>query len=192
MTENASKMINTKILELYTDDIVFTDFWDRSPSIDRIPHIQLPRWADLFVILPATADIIGKAANGIADDLLSTAIVAYNGPIVFVPAMNQNMWNSKAVQRNKKLLEEDGHCIVPPSEGGLALGTGERDAVGPSIQSVLTHLKYVRMKQLRNAYWEDAIKEKPLTPMEKAKLDLEKKRQTIQNKKLEFTQKSSQ
>lgn len=179
VTASASRMLNLQVLELYTDDRVFTDFWDRSPSVNRMPHIQLPRWADLLVILPATADIIGKAANGIADDLLSTVIIACNKPIVFVPAMNQSMWNSKAVQRNKRRLEDDGHYVIPPNEGALAVGTGERNAVSPSIDLVLMHVRHIRMKQLRNEYWEEAVKEKPLTPMEKTKIDLEKKRQQI-------------
>lgn len=191
-TKNASLMLNSQILSLFTDDRIFTDLWDTSSSVNRIAHIQLPRWADCFVILPATADIIGKAANGIADDLLSTAILAYGKPIVFAPSMNSIMWYSKVVQRNKKRLEDDGHHIIPCNDGALELGTGEHDGVSPSIQSVLIHLKHVRMKELRNAYWETALKERPLTPMEKAKLDIEKKRQTIQAKKQELAQKTTE
>lgn len=166
MTQNATRMIDPKTVELYADDRVFVDFWDRSPSVQRIPHIQLARWADLFVIVPATADIIGKAANGIADDLLSTTILSYTGTIVFVPAMNKSMWQNKALQRNRRLLEEDGHYFVPPEEG-VALGTGEREAVSSFPESVLTHLQHVRMKQLQRDYWEEATSTKPLTPAEK-------------------------
>lgn len=167
MTVNATHFVDPKTLELFIDEHAFIDLWDQTSSIRKVPHIELSRWAELFVVVPATADIIGKAANGIADDLLSTTMLSYRGTIAFVPAMNISMWRSKALQRNIKTLEEDGHYIVSPDVRGLAIGTGEQDAVSSVPDTVLLHLKHVRMKQLRNDYWQEATREKPLTPMER-------------------------
>lgn len=171
MTPNAAKVVEPNTVELFSDDHVFIDQWDQSSTISRIPHIQLTQWADLFVVVPATANIIGKAANGIADDLLSTAILSYPGAIAFVPVMEVSMWQSKALQRNIKSLEQDGHYIVPPTTGGFAVGTRENDGMSPVIETVLLHLKQMYMKQLRNEYWDDATRERPLTPMEKKQQD---------------------
>ena len=92
--------------------------WDAS-----IKHIEWAQSADLVVIAPATANIIGKMANGIADDALSTFIMAVKAPIMTCPAMNSNMYQSAAVQRNMAQLRRDGHTILEPDEGDLACGT---------------------------------------------------------------------
>jgi phosphopantothenoylcysteine synthetase/decarboxylase len=116
------------------------------------------------VVLPATANILGKAAHGIADDLLSTAIVSYAGPIVFAPAMNPTMWASPSVQRNVNTLTADGHYVVPPGRG-VSLTTGDWDlGLGPSPDTIVPHLKHVRMKTLKEGYWDEATREKPLSP----------------------------
>jgi len=167
MTPSARRMVQEETVRLYTDDRVFTDLWDRSDSIDRAPHIQLTRWADLFVVLPATANVLGKAAHGIADDLLSTAILSYSGTIVFAPAMNPAMWESKAVQRNVAILKTDGHYIVPP-EPALSVTSGDWDlGLAPSPETLLPHLKHVRMKALKTEYWEEATRERPSTPAQR-------------------------
>jgi phosphopantothenoylcysteine decarboxylase / phosphopantothenate---cysteine ligase len=151
MTANATRIISPKVVELFTDDQVFIDPWDRSPAVERVPHIQLTQWADLFVILPATANIIGKAANGIADDLLSTAILCSTDPVVFVPAMNVAMWENKALRRNVQLLERDGHHIISPDSPAFAVGSQQPDAVTPKPETVLHYLEQVRIKLLREA-----------------------------------------
>jgi phosphopantothenoylcysteine synthetase/decarboxylase len=160
-------MVEPRTIELYTDDRVFIDLWDRSATVDRIPHIQLVLWADLFVVVPATADIIGKAANGIADDLLSTAILSSPKPVIFAPAMNRVMWESRVVQRNIRTLRQDGHYVVPP-ENAMSVTSGEWDqALTSSPDSILPHLQHVRMKELREGYWEEATSTKPQTPAQK-------------------------
>ncbi|HLG65474.1 MAG TPA: flavoprotein [Ktedonosporobacter sp.] len=151
MTQNAAQIVSPKVVEFFADDRVFMDYWDQSPSVDRLPHIQLTQWADLFLIFPATADILGKAANGIANDLLSTSILSYTGPIVFVPAMNLSMWKSKALQRNIQALEKDGHYIVPPESPTFDVGSCQQDALVSRPEDVLRHLKQVRIKFLREA-----------------------------------------
>ena len=93
----------------------------------RVPHLNLPEWADLFLVLPATANMLGKAAHGIADDLLSSAILAAQPPVFFVPSMNPEMWRRPAVQRNVRILEGDGHHVItsPVPQVGLEAATGE-------------------------------------------------------------------
>ena len=111
------------------------------------PHIEPARRADLLAVVPATANILGKAANGIADDLLSTTLLAFDGPVLFAPAMNAIMWKNKAVQRNVAQLREDGHLFVGPAEGHLACGeTGagrmaEPEEIFDAIMAELKRLK---------------------------------------------------
>ncbi len=93
--------------------------WRPSPSIE---HIELARWADLVAVVPATADILGKAAHGLADDLLSTILLATRAPILWAPAMNTQMWAHPAVQANVDRLKGFGHRMVEPAEGLLACG----------------------------------------------------------------------
>jgi phosphopantothenoylcysteine decarboxylase/phosphopantothenate--cysteine ligase len=90
---------------------------------DRVHvHIELAREADLFCIAPATANILAKAAHGIADDLLSTLILSFEGPLFFAPAMNTVMWNKPSVQRNIRQLIEDGAVMIGPESGRLSCG----------------------------------------------------------------------
>jgi phosphopantothenoylcysteine decarboxylase / phosphopantothenate---cysteine ligase len=164
MTDAATKMVEPNTVFLYADLPIFSNFWDHHGEV-KAPHIQLGRWADLFVVLPASANTIGKAANGIADDLLSTTIIAYEKPIVFAPAMNPTMWANHAVKRNILRLKEDGHRIIPPIEG-VSVTTGKWDiGLGaPSPIEVLQHMEQVHMQSLRAGYWEDATRELPVTP----------------------------
>jgi len=85
-------------------------------------HIELARAADLFCIAPATANILAKAAHGIADDLMSTLILSFDKPILFAPAMNTVMWNKPSVQRNVKQLQNDGMFFIGPESGHLSCG----------------------------------------------------------------------
>lgn len=87
-----------------------------------IKHLTLTDWADIFVIAPATANIIGKAASGIGDDLLSTTLLSFQKPILFVPAMDEGMWQNKIVQKNVYELKREGIHFLEPSSGLLASG----------------------------------------------------------------------
>jgi len=93
--------------------------WRANPSIE---HIELARWADLVAVVPATANILGKAANGLASDLLSTVLLATRAPVLWAPAMNTGMWEHPAVQANILRLRAFGHAVVDPGEGVLACG----------------------------------------------------------------------
>ncbi|MFN7957725.1 MAG: bifunctional phosphopantothenoylcysteine decarboxylase/phosphopantothenate--cysteine ligase CoaBC [Holophagaceae bacterium] len=93
--------------------------WRANPSVE---HIELARWADLVAVVPATANILGKAANGLASDLLSTVLLATRAPVLWAPAMNTGMWEHPAVQANLQRLRSYGHAVVDPGEGVLACG----------------------------------------------------------------------
>lgn len=123
MTENACKFVGPKSFEAVTCSAVYTNMWS-TPEEHKITHIALADWADIVVVAPATANIIGKIANGICDDLLSTVLCAtWAKPVLLAPAMNNNLWNNPAVQRNIKTAKEMGMELVGPETGRLACGT---------------------------------------------------------------------
>lgn len=120
MTTSATKLVSPVTLHALTHQQVLTSLWDQNNS--PVPHIELADWSDYAVILPATANIIAKMANGIADDAVSTAILATAAPKIVVPAMNMNMWENAAVQRNIHQLKQDGITVIEPATGMLAEG----------------------------------------------------------------------
>jgi len=126
MTEAACQLVGPKSFEAVTGSAVSTTMWD-SPEEYTINHIALADWADLVVVAPATADIIGKIANGICDDLLSTILCAcwpltQSGRTLLAPAMNKNMWANPAVQNNVTTIKKMGIQLIGPVEGRLACG----------------------------------------------------------------------
>ena len=122
MTENACRFVGAKSFEAVTCSAVFTSMWSR-PEDHQSSHIAFVDWADIVVAAPATANIIGKAANGICDDLLSTTLcAAWDNPMLLAPAMNSFMWANPAVQRNVQTLKEAGIELIGPVEGRLANG----------------------------------------------------------------------
>jgi phosphopantothenoylcysteine decarboxylase/phosphopantothenate--cysteine ligase len=113
--------------------------WRANPSIE---HIELARWADLVAVVPATANIIGKAANGLASDLLSTVLLATRAPVLWAPAMNTGMWDHPAVQANLSRLRSFGHAVVDPGEGVLACGeegSGKLAEVASIAEAIQVH-----------------------------------------------------
>jgi len=119
MSENAQKFILPLTFQTLSGNPVVTDPFTLLEDAE-IGHIALADLAELVVILPATANIIGKIANGIADDFLSTMVMATKAPVLFVPSMNVNMWENKALQKNIQTLLEMGYQILEPGEGELA------------------------------------------------------------------------
>ena len=111
MTKNACEFINPLTLETLSRNKVITNMFER-PDYIEVKHISIAKKADLFLIIPATANIIGKVANGIADDMLSTTIMATKAPVVFAPAMNNAMYENKIVQNNLKKLKEYVYKII--------------------------------------------------------------------------------
>jgi phosphopantothenoylcysteine decarboxylase/phosphopantothenate--cysteine ligase len=121
MTESAKQFVTPLSLGVMTEDHVYGDMFDLKEERE-IGHIQLSRQADLVVICPATANILAKAAAGIADDLATTILLATDKPVLAVPAMNVRMWQHKATQRNLAQLRADGVTIMDPDEGAMACG----------------------------------------------------------------------
>jgi len=126
MTEAACRLVGPKSFEAVTQSAVFTTMWS-TPEEYQISHIALLDWADVVVVAPATANILGKIANGICDDMLSTTLCACwplieSGAVLLAPAMNNNMWANPAVQHNVKTLGDRGFQFIGPAEGRLACG----------------------------------------------------------------------
>lgn len=121
ITESAKQFVTPLSLGVMTEDHVYGDMFDLKEERE-IGHIQLSRQADLVVICPATANILAKAAAGIADDLATTILLATDKPVLAVPAMNVRMWQHKATQRNLAQLRADGVTIMDPDEGAMACG----------------------------------------------------------------------
>ncbi len=125
MTRQAATIITPRAVAVTSGHPVAID-GEMSPNDTEVPHIALPTWADLFLIYPATADIVGKAANGIGDNILTTCILAATCPVVFAPCMNERMWYKPVVQRNLETLRQDGYGVIPPVEG-QATADGTKD-----------------------------------------------------------------
>ena len=121
MTENACQFITPMTFETLTAQKVYTDTFDRNFEF-KVDHIELGKWADVFLIAPATANVIGKLANGIADDMLTTTTLAMRCPILVSPAMNTAMFENKVVKHNIMKLRTYGMDIIMPASGHLACG----------------------------------------------------------------------
>lgn len=118
MTNSASQFIGESTLAALSGQPVVRDMFDQAFPLG--PHIELARWADLLCVAPATANFLAKAAQGLADDLLSTLYLCFEGPVLLAPAMNCEMWAKPAVQRNVQQLQEDGVTLVGPQTGWLS------------------------------------------------------------------------
>lgn len=121
MTESARQFVNPLSFQVMSNNDVFYDTFDEKDS-RVIAHIDLADWADLVLIAPATANVIGKLANGIADDMVTTTLLATTAPVWIAPAMNVHMYDHPAVKRNISQLAQDGYKFIEPSEGFLACG----------------------------------------------------------------------
>ncbi|MBN1361332.1 MAG: phosphopantothenoylcysteine decarboxylase [Sedimentisphaerales bacterium] len=127
MTDNACQFVAPKSFEAVTGAPVFTTLWSASEEFQSA-HISLADWAQIVVVAPATANIIGKVATGICDDLLGTTLcVCWQKPMLFAPAMNNRMWENPTVQRNVETLKRAGVQMTGPNMGRLACRT---EAVG--------------------------------------------------------------
>ncbi|WP_291256827.1 bifunctional phosphopantothenoylcysteine decarboxylase/phosphopantothenate--cysteine ligase CoaBC [Fusobacterium sp.] len=119
MTENATKIIAPLTLETLSRNRVYVDMWDKNPHFE-VEHISLADWADLILVVPATYNIVGKVANGIADDMLSTVISACKKPVYFALAMNVNMYENPILRENREKLKKYGYKFIEADEGFLA------------------------------------------------------------------------
>lgn len=148
MTNAAEEFVQPLTFQSLSGNAVYNKMFDQDMEL-HIGHISLARWADLIVVAPATANIIGKLANGIADDLLSTVCMAFRGNIVVVPAMNEAMWESRAVQKNITELKSWGWHILGPAEGYQACG---ETGLGRMIESseIVSHIERISRPQIFN------------------------------------------
>ena len=139
MTENATNFINPLTFEELTKHKCIIDTFDRNVQYN-VAHISIAVSADAFIIAPASANVIGKIANGIADDMLTTTVMACKCPVIISPAMNTNMYENPIVQDNLAKLERFGYIIVPPAEGRLACGAIGKGKM-PDEQVLLDYLE---------------------------------------------------
>ena len=144
MTRNATEFITPLTFESLTHTKCVTDTFDRNHPWE-VEHIALADKADVLVIAPATANCIAKLAHGIADDMLTTTVLACTCPKIIAPAMNTKMLENPATQRNLKTLEEDGYIIVTPGDGYLACGTvgkGRMEEPANILEEILHVIAY--------------------------------------------------
>ncbi|WP_134113842.1 bifunctional phosphopantothenoylcysteine decarboxylase/phosphopantothenate--cysteine ligase CoaBC [Hypnocyclicus thermotrophus] len=144
MTKNATEIITPLTLETLARDRVVIDMWEKKSNYD-VEHISLAEWADLILVAPATYNIIGKIANGIADDMLSTVISAAKAPIYFAIAMNVNMYENPILHENISKLKNYGYNFIDSDEGFLACNTtgkGRLRNEDEIIKIVETHFNY--------------------------------------------------
>src|SRR5215204_4137029 len=139
MTKHATEFVQPLTFQALTDKHVIVDDYDPA-NPDPIAHINFSQSIDLLLIVPATANIIAKFANGVADDFLSSTYLASNAPVLIAPAMNTTMWENPATQRNIAQLKKDGVRFVEPVAGELAcktVGTGKLEDVENIVQQAL-------------------------------------------------------
>jgi len=146
MTRSAEEFVRPLTFAALTGRKVITSLFSAASAEDTlssaIEHIRVAQENQILVIAPATADLLAKLAHGLADDFLTTAYLAFTGPVVLAPAMNTNMWNHSATQANLQVLRARGHVIIEPDEGILACGMvgpgrlAEPEAIAQAVASV--------------------------------------------------------
>lgn len=149
MTEGAQKFVSPLLLHSLSGQVVITDMFANDNEL-HIPHIFSVDKADLLVVAPATANILAKAAHGIADDVLSAAILAATCPILFVPAMNFHMYENVATQENIEILQQRGYAVLEAEEGRMACGTvGKgRFPAAEVLREAVTHMVFPKQDLL--------------------------------------------
>ncbi|NPV43113.1 MAG: bifunctional phosphopantothenoylcysteine decarboxylase/phosphopantothenate--cysteine ligase CoaBC [Firmicutes bacterium] len=145
MTKEAQEFIKPLTFQTISQNLVITEMFS-TPRTWEVEHISLAEKADVFLIAPATANIIGKIANGIADDMLTTTVIATKSKVVFAPSMNVNMFENPITQRNLDILRKAGYYIIDPEEGLLACGDSGKGRL-PSTDTIIDELEYVLTKK---------------------------------------------
>ena len=149
-TEHALDFVTRTTLETVSQNSLYCDLF----ASGRTEHISLKDWGEMLVIAPATANIIGKVANGIADDALSTLLLAFSGkPVIMAPAMNCEMWAHPAVQRNIETLKSWGIRMVGPEEGELACGVSGVGRMAEPAAIAAAVYAAVQPQQLQGQHW---------------------------------------
>ncbi len=150
-TKNALEFVTLPVLETLSENPVYTDVFPKEKQYST-EHISITDNADIMIVAPATGNVIGKFASGIADDALSTTFMAFDGPVFIAPAMNTKMWNSPVVQKNIDFLKSLGHTFIGPAEGDLACGyqgAGRMSEPQEIVDAVLASLAKPTLDQKR-------------------------------------------
>jgi len=158
MTDAATKFVTPMSFQVLTGHPVATDMWIEHPD-DALDHIDFARWADLTVIAPATANTMAKAAHGIADGIVSTMLLAFPGPVLMAPAMNDNMLRHPATVANRQILADRGVHFVGPGSGFLACGTvdegrmAEPEEILAAVRELVKGLPAVAALPEQTGFW---------------------------------------
>lgn len=147
MTENATEIITPLTLETLSRERVYVSMWDRTPHFE-VEHISLAQWADVVLIAPATYNIVGKIANGIADDMLSTVISATKSPVFFALAMNVNMYENPILIENIEKLKKCNYNFIESDEGFLACNVNAKGRLKNEVEIVSMLEKYFEEKEI--------------------------------------------
>ena len=143
MTQSACQFVSPLTFQVLTKEKVMVDTFDENdPSV--VQHIHFADWTELAIVIPATANTIAKMANGIADNFVTSALLATTAPKVLVPAMNEHMWENPATLRNCVQLQKDGVIMIEPSEGFLAEGYSGKGRL-PEPEEVLQQIKELNL-----------------------------------------------
>lgn len=144
MTPQAREFVTVTTLEVLTGEKVIWDMFERPPEISP-RHISLAQSADMVLIAPATADIIGKIASGICDDIITCTVCSSAAPVVLAPAMNSNMYANPIVRDNIAYLEKKGYFFIGPEEGRLACGQSGRGCLS-SPEKIVEAVENILLK----------------------------------------------
>lgn len=155
MTCQATRMTSAFSLTALTGHKVMVDWEDIQAN--ETSHITIAQWADVFIVMPATANILAKAAHGITDDLLSTTLLVAECPVVFAPVMNPAMWNKPSTQRNIAQLKADGYGIVSPLRG-FAIADGREGEGGMADIPTILHYTAAFVRQAHSNQIDSACK----------------------------------
>jgi len=149
MTDAGTRFVTPLTFQTLSRRQVFTSLWAAEGSYDP-QHLSLTERADLFLVAPATANLIGKFAAGIADDLVTTMMMGRDCPALLAPAMNTRMWENPIVQRNVATLRELGYAFIEPEEGWLACGTVGRGRMAEPETILEAGVEMLRKRPPRN------------------------------------------
>jgi len=137
MTRAAQEFVGAITFEAVTGRRVFTEIFGPGNALD---HIRLAREASIFVVAPATADFLARAAHGMADDLLTASLLANTSPVLLVPAMNDRMWANAQTKQNIRQLRKLGYTVLDPDEGPLAVGEGSGPGRMPEPEAIVAEI----------------------------------------------------
>ena len=146
-TQNALQFVTAFTLETLTHNKVYVNMFE-GPSAYHTEHISLAQWADCLLVAPATANVMAKMANGIADDALSTTYLACQCPVMIAPAMNEHMWEHVATQKNVDELRKNGVEVLMPNEGELACGVSGKGRMPEPAEIVARVIDFLTPKTL--------------------------------------------